>query len=66
MSIPPFMAEVITRSSAKKRPRDTTPKSVTRESAISAQEAITMSATLWRTSAVSELRSSLESASRKK
>ena len=66
VSIPPFMAEVITSRSAKKRPRDTASKSTTRSRAMSIQEAITMRETLCLSSAVSELLSAPSRASRKK
>ena len=63
---PPFMAEVITSSRASTLPSDTTPRICTRDTAISAQAARTVTAASWRFSAVSVCRSRGVSASLKK
>ena len=66
VSIPPFMAEVITSTSASTRPMDTVPNSTSRDTAISRQAARIITDTLWRSSAVSVVQGRLSRASRKK
>ena len=66
VSIPPFMAEAITSSSASTLPMATVSNSTTREKAISAQEAMIIRDTVCRSSAASEFFSPPLSASRKK
>ena len=64
--MPPFIAEVITSTSAMKRPMETVLKIMMREKAISAQADIIITDTLCRSSAVSVSHRPPESASRKK
>ena len=66
VSMPPFMAEVITNSRASTRPSDTVSNSTRREAAMSRQAAIIITETLWRSSAVSVVQGRELSASRKK
>ena len=66
VSIPPFIAEVITSTSAAARPTEAMPATVTRAKLISTHAAIIIADTLWRSSAVSVVRRSFDSASRKK
>ena len=65
-SEPPLSAQVITSSSESTRPTEMTPMMFSRESAISAQAANTMTAASWRFTAASVVRSAVLSASRKK
>ena len=66
VAIPPFREAVMTTSSAPSRPREITPRMLTRETAARPQPINTAIAAMWHSSADSVLRSSVESASRKK